>query len=123
MNKMVFFCIVAIAASGNAIGDNKPKYQQVALPDLKTDIGVLTGKKVEVVGKIQVIVNLEAVMLKTDELDMAPIFVSATGLPRDDRKKMLNGCQVVLCKAAVRGTVRRSPISGGQLIAEEITWQ
>ena len=61
-------------------------------------------------------------MMKTDEFDMAPVFLSAEGLPRDDRKKMLNGCQMVLCKARVRGTVKRSPM-GDQIVAEEISWQ
>lgn len=100
----------------------KAKYPPIALADLKADIRGMSGKKVETVGKVQVMGGLEMVMLKTDEFDMAPVFVSAESLPRDDRKKMLNGCQMALCKARVRGTVKRSPM-GDQIVAEEITWQ
>lgn len=98
------------------------RYSEINLADLKTDIRQLKGKKVETVGKVQVMGGLEMVMLKTDEFDMAPVMVSAEGLPREDRKKMLNGCQIVLCTARISGTVKKGPM-GDQLVAEKVSWQ
>lgn len=95
---------------------------QMALADLKTDIRELNGKRVTTAGKIQVVGGLEMVFLKTDEFDMAPVTMRADGLPREDRKKLLNGCQMVLCSATVVGTVRRTPI-GFELNAESVAWR
>lgn len=96
--------------------------QQMALADLKTDIKGLSGKRVTTAGKVQVVGGLEMVFLKTDEFDMAPVTMRADGLPREDRKKLLNGCQMVLCTATVVGTVRRTPI-GFELNAESVAWR
>lgn len=100
---------------------NKGSYSPIQLADLKTDLKQLIGKKVSTTGKLQVMGGLEMVFLKTDELDMAPVSVTGEALPRDDRKKLLNGCQVVLCKANVSGTVKKGPL-GPQLVAEQVTW-
>jgi len=110
------------------VEQNKPgkqqgaQYAHINLADLKADIRQLVGKKVETVGKLQVMGGLEMVMLKTDDFDMAPVFVSAEGLPREDRKKLLNGCQMVLCKGSISGTIKKTAI-GNQLIAEQVAWQ
>lgn len=98
------------------------QYSRINLADLKTDLRQLLGRKVETSGKIQVMGGLEMIMLKTDELDMAPVMMQADGLPRDDRKKLLNSCQVVLCKASVSGTIRKGSM-GNQLVAEKVLWQ
>lgn len=95
--------------------------RQIALADLKTDMRDLVGTKVTTGGKLQVVGGLEIVFLKTDEMDMAPVTMKADGLPREDRKKLLNGCQVVLCKAVVTGTVRKS-FTGQELVAESVSW-
>lgn len=101
----------------------EPTYKNIGLPDLKADIGTLVGKKVETTGKLQTVGNLDMVFLKTDEFDMAPVMVNANGLPRDDRKKLLNGCQMVLCVATIGGIVKKTPYMGLQLIADKVAWR
>lgn len=100
-----------------------PVYKSIGLPDLKVDIGTLVGKKIETTGKLQTAGSLDMVFLKTDDFDMAPVMVDGNRLSREDRKKLLNGCQMILCTATIGGTVKKTPYMGLQLIAETVTWR
>lgn len=117
---LLAFTALLFSASGNAADQS---YKNIPLPDLKADIGTLVGKKVETTGKLQTVGNLDMVLLKTDEFDMAPIMVDGNRLPREDRKKLLNGCQMILCVATIVGTVKKTPYLGLQIIAETVTWR
>jgi len=95
-------------------------YKQLNLVDLKVDLKELNGKKVAVTSLIQIMG--EMAMLKSDELDMAPVFADFTKLPRDDRKKLASGCQVVLCKGLFYGVVRQLPLGTGVAL-EKVDWK
>jgi hypothetical protein len=111
-----------VVLSSLAFAANAPQYQSVSLADLKVDIQDMKGKKVQTKGEIQVMGSLDGVMLKTDPMDMAPIWLNANKLPRDDKKKLLNGCQVVTCTATVSGTIGQGAF-GAALVAESVVWK
>jgi hypothetical protein len=97
----------------------KDTYQPIALTDLKVDIKTLKGKKITTSGYVQVMG--EMAMLKSDPMDMAPIFIETDGLPRDDRKKLANGCQVVVCGVTFFGVVKALPLGVG-IVASKVVW-
>jgi hypothetical protein len=95
-------------------------YRPLKLVDLKVDVKTLIGKKVAVASQIQVIG--EMAMLKSDELDMSPLFADFSKLSRDDRKKLASGCQVVLCQGIFYGVVRQLPLGVGVAL-EKVDWK
>ena len=103
----------AAQATGNG-------YKQLNLVDLKVDLKELISKKVAVNSLIQIMG--ETAMLKSDELDMAPIFADFSKLSRDDRKKLASGCQVVLCKGLFYGVVRQLPLGTGVAL-DKVEWR
>lgn len=103
----------------NAKPNGPGQHQTVALEDLKTDIKSMRGQKVAVRASIQTMG--EMFMLKSDPMDMAPIFAETDAMPREDRKKLLNGCQVVMCSGIFYGTVKSLPLGIG-LALEKVTW-
>jgi hypothetical protein len=94
-------------------------YQGIDLVDLKVDLKSLKGKKVLTKAYVQVMG--EMAMLKSDPMDMAPIFADASNLPREDRKKLANGCQVVLCGGSFSGVVKSLPLGVG-LVLDKVVW-
>lgn len=95
-------------------------YQSIALVDLKVDLKKLIGKKVSVPALVQIMG--EMAMLKSDEMDMAPVFADTEKLPRDDRKKLASGCQMILCKGQFFGTVKQLPLGVGVAV-EKVEWR
>ena len=95
------------------------QHQTIALADLKTDIKTMRGQKVAVKASIQTVGGMS--MLKSDPMDMAPVFADTDALPREDRKKLLNGCQVVMCTGVFYGTVKTMPLGIG-LALEKASW-
>jgi len=70
------------------------------LIDLKTDIKSLSGKRVTVIGSLQMLG--EMAMLKSEPFDMTPIMVSVEKLPREDRKQALRACLRSFCHSSKR---------------------
>lgn len=108
------------------VAANKPRqvqgregYQEIDIADLKVDLKVLKGKKVSTRAYIQVVGEMS--MLKSDPMDMAPIFADASNLPREDRKKLANGCQVILCEGVFLGVVKSLPLGVG-LTLDKVIW-
>lgn len=95
-------------------------YQPMSLVDLKVDLKKLVGKKVGSLALVQIMGDMA--MLKSDEMDMAPIFADTEKLPRDDRKKLANGCQVILCKGQFYGVVKQLPLGLG-LSVDRVDWK
>ena len=108
-----------IVKSTSNIQSPENPYQTIDLADLKVDIKGLSGKRLSVFGSIQSVGDIS--FLKGDEMDMTPIIANIESLPRDDRKKLANGCQMLLCKGRFYGTVRRSPM-GMVLGIERVEW-
>ena len=78
------------------------EYKQIELDDLKLDKNELRGKRVAVHAGVQVMG--EVAFLKSGPMDMTPIFLDISKLPRDARKKLLSDCSM-LCNATVSGRV------------------
>lgn len=95
-------------------------YQSVGLVDLKVDLKKMVGKKISVPALVQIMGDMA--MLKSDEMDMAPIFADTEKLPRDDRKKLANGCQIILCKGQFYGVVKQLPLGLGVAV-EKVEWR
>jgi len=96
------------------------KYKNMDLLDLKTDIKSLEGQKVSVIGQVQMMGEL--VILKESPMDMTPIMLDITKLPRDDRKQMLKSCAVICDNVRVNAVVHQGAM-GGTLIADQVVWQ
>ena len=86
----------ATKVSTNANGG----YEPMELIDLKTDIKSLSGKRVTVIGSLQMLG--EMAMLKSEPFDMTPIMVSVEKLPREDRKQALRACLRSFCHSSKR---------------------
>jgi len=74
----------------------------IELTDLKLDIATMKGKTVRVTGMLQAMGD--TVLLKSEPMDMSPIWVKANNLSRNDRKALLTTCSL-MCKATVTGMV------------------
>jgi hypothetical protein len=98
---------------------DKEAYISMSLADLKTDIKTLRNKKIAVKALIQTIG--EMYMLKSDPMDMSPLFAETEKLPREDRKKLVSGCQVVVCSGVFYGTIKNLPLGVGMSV-ERVTW-
>lgn len=95
-------------------------YLDIQLIDLKVDLKKLTGKKVSVSALVQVMGDMA--FLKSDDLDMSPVGIDTENLPRDDRKKLASGCQMVLCKGQFFGTVKQLPLGLGVSV-DRVAWK
>jgi hypothetical protein len=92
-------------------------YRQIDVDDLKVDKNQMIGRKVSVSGLVQVLG--ETAMLKSGLMDMSPIFVDISSLPRSDRKTLLSGCNMG-CQVSIDGHVGKTMMQTG-IIAESIT--
>lgn len=97
----------------------KDAYVTMSLSDLKLDIKHLKGKKVSVEAEIQSMGDLQ--MLKDGPMDMTGIFADTSRLPREDRKKLVDGCQFALCSGVFSGTVKPLPLGLG-LAVDLVEW-
>lgn len=96
-------------------------YAWMKFSDLKVDIKELNGKKVSIGALAQTMGD--QLLIKSDELDMNPVFATYDKLPREDRKKLANGCQVILCKGVFYGTVRQLPLGVPGLVLDQVEWR
>jgi len=99
---------------------NKNSYLSMSLIDLKTDIKSLTGKKVTVPGYIQMVG--EMAFIKGELVDMTPITINIEQLPREDRKRAIQGCISTLCGATISGTVRNDGFTA-RIDVDRVVWQ
>ena len=109
--------IVRVNASNKE--PDKSGYLAMSLVDLKTDLKTLRGKKVSVRAQIQSVGDMQ--MLKGDPFDMNPVSAESEKLPREDRKKLANGCQINMCSGIFYGTIKSLPLGLG-LSIEQINW-
>jgi hypothetical protein len=99
MKRLIAFAIVAALASRAAASP----YQTMSLIDFKLDKATIEpGTRLELTGQLQQLGQLA--MLKSEMMDMAPIFVELKNLPRDQRKVLLEKCPM-FCSVIVRGKV------------------
>lgn len=60
-------------------------------------------------------------MLKSDLMDMSPILAETEKLPREDRKKLVNGCQMMMCSGTFYGSIKNLPLGIGMSV-ERVVW-
>lgn len=82
------------------------KYPNIDMADLKVDIEKLNGRRFSVAGYVQSFAGSN--FLKSDSMDANPIILDVDGLPRDDRKKLINECQRETCLGVFYGVVKKS---------------
>ena len=82
---------------------------EIGLIDLKLDLSTMKGQTVKVTGILQLMG--EMVVLKSEPLDMTPIWINASHLSRAERKSLLTTCSVI-CKATITGRVGYAAFGG-----------
>jgi hypothetical protein len=118
MKKSIVAALLASAAL--FAGAQAPAYAPVQLDDLKVDLKQMVGKRVSTRALIQSMGEVQ--MLKSDPIDMTPIWAVTGDLPREDRKKLVSGCQMIECGGTFYGTVRNTPFGLG-LHVERVEWR
>ena len=91
------------------------------IEDLRLDFASLEGRDVLVKGVG--FYMMEMFQFKKSMSDMSPIFVDISGLPREERKKVLSKCGDFMsgCRITIHGTVGSVLYQRG-LIAKNIYW-
>lgn len=97
----------------------KNGYQSIALDDLKVDIKQMKGKRVVVNAMIQTLG--EIAYLKSEAMDMTPIYADYKNLPREDRKKLASNCPS-MCQGSFYGIIKNTPIGIG-IELEKVSWE
>lgn len=93
-----------VAAPPQAAG-----YAPIGLLDLKTDIRQMLGRKVAVTGGIQMAGEMAA--LKTDMMDMTPVWLDVSQAPREQRKVLLSRqSEDDMPRFRVSGMVTKGPL-------------
>lgn len=101
-------CFDSLAGAARpAKAEARSDYHEIDLADLKVDKASMIGQRVKVRGQIQVMGDIA--LLKSDAMDMTPLFFDYRKLPREQRKALLNNCTMP-CDATVSGTVRSQPL-------------
>lgn len=108
-------------------GDNKSapssssSAQLLDIDDLRLDMASLEGKKVRVKGFGHHM--MDVFMLKKSKMDMSPMIVDVTKLPRDQRKQIISQCSDIMsgCAVTIHGTVEKVNYRNG-LVAERVEW-
>lgn len=111
----LFFLLLVISFTASATD-----YAPIQLQDLKVDIKSMTGKHIVTKGGAQSFGD--TTLLKDSAIDMNPIQMSVDSLPREDRKKLANGCQMILCSGVFYGTINKGAL-GPELKLEKVTWK
>lgn len=99
---------------------NKPKvtYKPIDLLDLKTDIKTMYGKKVLVKGYVKMVGDFAQIQISS--WDMSPLMLNISRLPREDRKRLIQGCS--MCPEANVSGIVRVGTYGDEILAEQISW-
>ena len=93
------------------------KYLEMKLIDFKLDKANLLDRRVEVKGNLAVFGSMA--MLRNGPLDGEPVFIETNGLPREQRKQILQKCDLQGCRATVRGKTGSVFVQVG-IIAEQV---
>lgn len=101
---------------GGKLGAAATDQNQIDLIDLKLDVAKMSGKSVTVHGTITILGDMA--MLGEGSFDSTPIPVSLSRLSRDDRKALLENCEMQ-CGLTIKGKVGDVMMQKG-VIAESI---
>ena len=112
--------LVSIFALFMSYGTYAADYTPVQLDDLKVDIKTMVGKRIVTKGGAQSLATMN--YLKDSPIDMNPVMMNIDSLPREDRKRLANGCQMVLCSGIFYGTIRKGDL-GLELNVDKVTWK
>lgn len=94
----------------------------ISTDDFRLDYSSLKGKKVLVEGEVLYMMNIFT--LKKNNMDLSPILIDVSNLPRDEQKKILQECATLtsVCKGVVYGIAGKVMYQNG-IIAEGIQWK
>lgn len=112
-------CYDDLAGPSPAAAAPAGEYQRIDINDLKVDRNQMRGKKIETLGRVSTMG--EMVVLSAGQMDTSPIFVDATRVPRDQRRKLVEQCNLG-CRAMIRGTIGTVMMQAG-VLAESISFQ
>ena len=88
-------------------------YQRMSLTDLKLDLSDLVGQKIEVEAKVMSVGGMIMISDPAQPFDTNPVTGSADNLSRDDRRFILENCDMG-CTVRIRGAVVKT------MLGEEI---
>lgn len=117
-----------IAIAGCGILSQSPEVRKsntslvpISVDDFRLDYFSLIGKKVYVLGQIQFMMNI--FILKKNSMDVNPIFIDVSKLPRNEQKNILQDCAVPTstCKGFLYGTAGKVMNQNG-IYVEKIEW-
>ena len=109
-------CYDSISKPPPPIGDIGAAYKAMSLIDFKLDRETLKGAKVQITGQLHQLG--EIVTFGSTLFDTTPIFLDIKGLSREQRKTILERCNIS-CDAIVKGRVDTVFMEAG-LIAEDV---
>lgn len=90
-----------------ATASGKADYREVDLSDLKVDKEHMIGERIRVRAQIQIMGDMG--FLKSEMMDMTPLYFTFNRLPREQRKAIIEHCTVP-CDAIVYGRVANAPL-------------
>ncbi|EIC82057.1 hypothetical protein [Serratia sp. M24T3] len=95
------------------------EYPAIDINDLKVDFEKLNGHKFSVAAYVQSFAG--TYFLKSGTMDMNPISANMDNLPREDRKKLISGCQTTLCLGVFYGVVNKDDYET-KFIVKKVQW-
>ena len=110
--KIIFIGLLLSLASFNS-SSQEPEYQSMSITDLKLDLSELVGQKVEVEAELMSVSGMIMLTDNTQPFDTNPITGASDNLPRDDRRYILEHCDMG-CTVRIRGAVVKT------MLGEEI---
>lgn len=112
---------LAVPAPPPAPAARNGGYQQVSIVDFKVDRQTLRGRLVELQGNLTVMG--EMAMLQGDPMDMNPVYLNITGLPRDQMRQVLERCGMGGCAVTVRGRVGSTNMMQVGLVVDQVAFR
>ncbi len=103
-----FLCITIVFLSHFLLTINvhadEPKYEKISINDLKLDINELSGKKIDVYGSLTIFGDMAILSDPRQAMDMNPIIVETKNLSRDERRYIMENCNMG-CNISIQGSI------------------
>lgn len=107
--------------SGATLPKTPTQLPTMDMVDLRLDFASLSGRKVRVKAIGYYVMNM--FVLKGDPMDMSPIIVDTSKVPREQQRRILQSCGDIMngCRVTVSGTVGKVSYQNG-IVAEMVEW-
>lgn len=104
----------------SAAASSPKTYKDISYADFLVDHDKMTGSRIRLKASIASFANIG--IIRRNELDTNAIKADLSGLPREDRKKILTQCQHIACAGTFSAVVEKGYI-GPAIKLEAIEWQ